>query len=287
LIGSAPASPSTVAASKVATVLKVEPNKTATGNRPQLLNVIEEHEAKMYAASQAWIAQEKHDGVRQMIFRKAGKLGASNKLGFEIPGERMVMGAFQSIETPFIVDGELVGETFYAFDLLELGGRSLKHGSYQERYAMLKTFLPQHPNVVLVESHVGNPGIIDLMRAKGAEGVVFKKASSTYQAGRPNSGGDHFKFKFVNTASFIVSGKNGDKRSVSLTLLDGKIQVSVGSCTIPTNYSIPATGEVVEARYLYAYRGGSIFQPCYLGERNDIMPDECQMSQLKFKGEGY
>ena len=36
---------------------------------------------------------------------------------------------------------------------------------------------------------------------------------------------------------------------------------------------------------LYTYRGGCIFQPVYLGVRDDIRAEECQLSQLKYKAD--
>lgn len=42
----------------------------------------------------------------------------------------------------------------------------------------------------------------------------------------------------------------------------------------------------VEIRYLYAYKGGSLYQPAFLGERDDIPAEECVLSQLKYKPEG-
>jgi len=47
-----------------------------------------------------------------------------------------------------------------------------------------------------------------------------------------------------------------------------------------------SVGAVIEVRYLYAYRGGSLFQPTYLGLRDDIEVDACLLSQLKYKKEG-
>ena len=45
-------------------------------------------------------------------------------------------------------------------------------------------------------------------------------------------------------------------------------------------------GAVVEVRYLYAYRESlCLYQPVYLGPRDDVEPGECLVSQLKFKAE--
>jgi bifunctional non-homologous end joining protein LigD len=41
---------------------------------------------------------------------------------------------------------------------------------------------------------------------------------------------------------------------------------------------------VVECRYLYAFEeSGSIYQPRYLGTRDDIRAEECTTKQLKYK----
>jgi bifunctional non-homologous end joining protein LigD len=58
-------------------------------------------------------------------------------------------------------------------------------------------------------------------------------------------------------------------------------EVSVGNVTIPVNFDIPRVGSVVEVRYLYAYPGGSLYQPVYLGARTDVDVDN--YAGLKFK----
>ncbi|WP_367872490.1 hypothetical protein [Luteolibacter sp. Populi] len=38
---------------------------------------------------------------------------------------------------------------------------------------------------------------------------------------------------------------------------------------------------------MYAYpQSGCIYQPVYLGKRDDLDPADCQVRQLKYKGEG-
>ena len=97
--------------------------------------------------------------------------------------------------------------------------------------------------------------------------------------------GDWLKLKFCETASFIVSTVNG-KRSVALSLVRGTQLVPAGNVTIPVNHDIPREGAVVEVRYLYAFaESGCVYQPVYLGERDDIEPGECVVAQLKFKPE--
>jgi bifunctional non-homologous end joining protein LigD len=252
---------------------------------PQLLNAIEEAEARRYAASKEWIAQEKFDGHRHTLTRVKDVITATNKLGNETGTNTKVLSAFINKQGSFRVDGELVGDIFYAFDLLEADGQDLRHLPYRVRYAFMEKWLPQTSNCVLVVSHCGNADIIDVLRRKGAEGVVFKRADAPYTAGRPSEGGDHLKFKFWNTASFIVGEQNGEKASVTLLLLDGDKEVFVGSCTISANHRIPTPGSIIEVRYLHAFRGGSVYQSTYLGERDDVLREECTVSQLRYKGE--
>ena len=117
--------------------------------------------------------------------------------------------------------------------------------------------------------------------------MVFKEVDAPYSPGRPNSGGPQLKFKFVESASFVVTGHNA-KRSVSLGLYqgDGDILVPAGNVTIPPNHDVPQVGDVVDAQYLYAYReSGSIYQPVYMGKRADIPASECTTDQLKYKSE--
>ena len=43
---------------------------------------------------------------------------------------------------------------------------------------------------------------------------------------------------------------------------------------------------VVEVRYLYAFPEGRLYQPVYLGRRDDVGAEACGREQLKFKAEG-
>ena len=73
------------------------------------------------------------------------------------------------------------------------------------------------------------------------------------------------------------------RRSIALRLLNHEGWQPVGNVTIPANHKVPPVGVVVAVRFLHAYRDGSLYQPVYLGERSDVRPEECGVSQLKFK----
>jgi bifunctional non-homologous end joining protein LigD len=262
-------------------------DKRATGILPQLLNTIYEGQLGVLLNDQQHVMQEKHDGRRLMLRKQDNVLAGINKLGLLTGFPAIIADECHAVEMDFIVDGEIVGDQYHAFDLLELGGIDLRGYAYQTRYLYLVNLLAsfQHTHISLVES-ASEPRqkreLFERLKADNREGVVFKRSDAVYVAGRPHSGGSQLKFKFHETASFIVDKVNR-KRSVSLTLLDGEKVVSVGNVTIPPNHDIPRVGACVEARYLYAHRGGCIFQPVYLGVRDDIRAEECVIGQLKYK----
>lgn len=158
---------------------------------------------------------------------------------------------------------------------------------YLERHAaLLSALVIERPYLRTVDAFQGTEAkvrVFDGLREAGAEGVVFKKIDAPYSAGKPNSGGSQFKFKFVETASFVVVSLN-NQRSVRLGLYDGaEGPISVGNVTILPNFEVPPVGSIVETRYLNYMPGGSLYQPVYLGPRDDIPAYECQMDQLKIK----
>ena len=75
------------------------------------------------------------------------------------------------------------------------------------------------------------------------------------------------------------------KRSVSMKMKHKENWISVGNVTISPNQDIPNEGEIIEVRYLYAYPGGSLYQPTYLGVRLDADDEDCDCAQLKYKAE--
>jgi len=264
-------------------------DKQASGILPQLLNAIDEDDLAALLDDRQHVMQEKHDGRRLILQKTGNTVTGINKLGLGTGFPAIVAEEFRVANADFIVDGEIVGEEYHAFDLLELDGDDLRGRTYQERYLHLMNLLASftHLHIELVESAYlprQKQELFDRLKIRNREGVVFKRSDAVYTTGRPNSGGPQLKFKFVETASFIVIKVNG-KRSVSLMVFDGDRVVPVGNVTIPPNHEIPTVGAVIEARYLYAYRGGSIFQPVYLSVRDDIRAEECQIDQLKYKPE--
>ena len=263
----------------------------ATGIVPQLLNRIDEGQAQKLLTDDAWLMQEKFDGRRLMICRSGSDVVGINRTGLTVALPMPLVKAVKQFNAGnCLLDGEAVGDVYYAFDLLEHNARSLRRERYAARLASLRQLIGDDTQgiVRLVFTAGGSTAkrlLLDDLRRQNREGAVFKNADAPYSPGRPASGGDQLKLKFTASASCIVAKVNGSKRSVALELRDGKKAVAVGNVTIPANQPIPRAGDVGEIKYLYAFLGGSLYQPVYLGVRDDITADACTISQLKFKAE--
>jgi bifunctional non-homologous end joining protein LigD len=260
-----------------------------SGIRCQLLNAIEESEVSRLLLGTTHCLQEKHDGRRLMVRKLGDEIVGINRRGLIVAIPNPIREAVEHIPFDVLIDGEAVGDTLHAFDLLEVKGNDLRHRRYIDRFAgLIMTIPPNLPALRWVSTSVDPNDKIEIyeeLRSTNREGVVFKEVDAPFSPGRPNSGGTMLKFKFVESASFVVTGINA-KRSVSLGLYDGDSLVPAGNVTIPPNHTIPKVGDVVETRYLYALReSGSIYQPVYLGPRSDIPATECGVEQLKYKAD--
>jgi bifunctional non-homologous end joining protein LigD len=256
-----------------------------TGIRCQLLNFIEESEVAEFISDKNWWMQEKHDGKR-MLIHKTDTLKAINRKGFEIGAPDTILNSASKVEQSYLVDGEAVGEKLFVFDILELNGTDIRPEPYKQRLSYLEK-LSLSDSIVVVETaktKVKKQQLYDRLKASGTEGVVFKKHSAPYTAGRPNSGGNQLKFKFYATATVIVTKINA-KRSVAIAVIADDKPVNVGNVTIPSNQEIPTVNSIIEVRYLYAYKEGNLYQSTYLGIRDDMDLEDCPISQLKYKKE--
>jgi bifunctional non-homologous end joining protein LigD len=100
-------------------------------------------------------------------------------------------------------------------------------------------------------------------------------------------GNDQFKFKFYAESSVIVVAGREGKASIGMEVIDPhnpQSRIFVGFCSCSSN---PPIGSVADIKYLYAYPGGCLYQPSFKGIRDDVDPEECTTSKLKYKSEEY
>jgi bifunctional non-homologous end joining protein LigD len=255
----------------------------------QLLTSIDRAEMERLLADEAWLLQPKFDGVRVRLESRTGaRPRGISRTGKPITLPQTVVDATLSLPSRLVLDGELIGDDYICFDLLQYGDNAIWRLACEFRISYIEAIWggKNPPRRILpVVSAFGVQDKQTLYRSiheNGLEGVVFKRRDAAYSGGRPNSGGPALKFKFVNTCSVIVAQQRGAKRSVEIKLAD---DTPVGSVTIPPNQEIPKAGQIIEVEYLYRHDiGGDLIQAVYRGVRRDIRRAECTAAQLHTKG---
>lgn len=161
--------------------------------------------------------------------------------------------AFSSLQAALSKAGRI---RYHVFDLLQLDGRDLRSSPLMERKAMLRKLLGELPNsaAVVYSEHVRGRGreVFDAMCKSGLEGIIAKKASSTYQGRRTTT---WLKIKCTRRQEFVIGGFTpSDKRGrlfASLmigTYEDGKLRYRGRVGTGFSEADQESLGELLTAR---------------------------------------
>jgi len=263
-----------------------------TGLRAQLLNPIEEQEADKYLNSDKYCLQEKKDGKHILLkTQKNENVIIANKQGLETSiMDSLALKVLKLFGENSIVDGELIGDQLWIFDLLMYQNVDYRKSTYAERYEalakiMLSASAPKNLNLVVAYFTVeAKKAKYAELKSTGKEGAVFKRLDTAFKEGRPTMMGDFLKLKFWSSVSAIVDNESTGKSSFKSFVWKNGKKMSLGNCTVQSK-PIPKPGTVVEIKYLYAYSSGKLIQPIYLGERDDVNQEECLEKQLKYKSQ--
>ena len=188
--------------------------------------------------------------------------------------------------------------SFIAFDLLYKDGVDYRNHTFAERKAALDPLLLQYANQGFqVEGNVGSMdghAIMALVRAHNLEGVIAKRLTSPYKAGK---GSDWLKIKPTFMISCVVTGFTGGTGArestfgaLNLALYKDSVLTSVGD--VGTGFKqndlleiqgLLAKGQtlVVEIEYQEFTVDGALRFPVYRGIRSDVSPDGCLFSQVE------
>jgi hypothetical protein len=105
----------------------------------------------------------------------------------------------------FLADGEVTDSRFYIWDLLSVNETDPRIQTYEIRYVHLTQHFRGVSDVLRVcETAMTTKAKRDFVKKMHAEGFVCKNRNAAYSGERA---GQHFKCKFVVTASFIVGPK--------------------------------------------------------------------------------
>ena len=267
-----------------------------SGLRPMLLTPADESELERFITDDAWIAQEKMNGRRILIRTMPDAVAGVNRRGLVCPLPTEIQNALKNAP-PMIVDGELIGSIYYAFDLIELDGEDLRGIPMKDRHPVLGEIVAglKTDAIRFVRISSGEEqkrGLVNRLRMGRHEGVVFKKADAPYEAGRRENLAKAIavKIKFYAEVAATVMGWHESKSSIEVALTSGKDGlVSVGWVTVPAKYKDQIkAGNTVRVRYLYATAADQLYQ-AHLDPTSDgkVVDDHVAadpLSSLKHEG---
>ena len=182
-----------------------------------------------------WRFERKLDGVRVVAYCDGDdvRLLSRNRIRQEDVYPEVVDALRDGLALPAVVDGEVVAfagdvtsfellqqrmhvhdearsrrssvpVTYLAFDLLWLAGRDVRSLPWRDRRTLLEQVLEVDEVVRLTEVLEGDPDVLRARaRAEGWEGLIAKRADSTYQGRRSR---DWLKLKVVREQEMVVVG---------------------------------------------------------------------------------
>ncbi len=182
-----------------------------------------------------WIFERKLDGMRLIASRSGDDVRLVSRSGADARGSfPEIVEALAAVDAPdFVVDGEVVAfdgrrtsfsklqarmhvsdprkarrtgvaVVYYLFDLLHLDGHSTRALPLRERKALLKDLFDwADPLRYTTHRNADGEDYFRQACAAGWEGLIAKRADSTYHSGRTT---DWLKFKCEQGQEFVVGG---------------------------------------------------------------------------------
>lgn len=235
-----------------------------------------------YLNSDQWGMQQKIDGWRMML--ECGPEGVStlNRRGEPLECPQEIKNSFIDFTTHWLFDGELLDDTYYIFDVLEIPTGNIQSWSLSKRYELLYMLENKFAdNVKLLPLIVeGKEEALERFKELGSEGVVFKLLSAEYLNKRTSA---FLKYKFIKQVDCVIldAGIN-EKDNFVLGMFNGAEYVDVGKVSSLTGDGPNAQiGSVVQVDILYVTEGNRLYQPVKPRIRFDKKPEECSIEQLE------
>lgn len=263
------------------------------GRVAQLLNPVAVHEVEALLSDDEVLAQQKLDGNRVLCHIKDGEVLPTNRAGQKTNAPAQVLAGLTHLPKGTVVDGEIVGQVYWLFDVLQFAGKDVTSQSYFERFTLLSDELEPGLSepVRVLESAITTrqkKALYERLQQSSAEGIVFKRKDAPYTPGRPSSGGTQLKCKFISSADVVLVENAGN--AYRMQVFDGGKAFDVGKVFSGTTNETRALIDaalgkgkrlVAEVRYLYATDDSQLFQPIFVRVRADKPEKECVRAQLK------
>jgi bifunctional non-homologous end joining protein LigD len=266
---------------------KVQGRRKRTGVAAQLLQPIEDDELEKYMRDEAMIAQQKIDGIR-IIAHIAEELIATNRNGEHTTLDDRVAEGLSGLPHGTIIDGEMIGDHYWLFDVLQIGEEDVRKLGYLDRWTRLEGDLEPGlagpVRVLPIARGREKKTLFERIVEQRAEGIVFKHARAPYKAGR---GSTQVKYKLTKSADVVILSNAGN--AYQMAVYDGKKLRDVGKVFAGTTNETRAILDemlaqderpIAEVRYLYATDSDNLFQPVFVRLRDDKKAAECTRDQL-------
>ncbi len=266
--------------------------RARVGQAAQLLTPIDDAELETFLADDTMIAQQKIDGQRVLAHVGPDELVVTNRDGQKTKVTMRAFDGLAYLPHGTIVDGELLDDGYWLFDVLQFGDADLRERGYLERWGVLdgelEPALTGDVRVVpIAAGKAAKRKLHDRLRAAGAEGLVFKHRDAPYTSGRPASGGTQRKHKFIKSADVVILENAGN--AYLMAVYDGTQLFEVGKVFAGTTNASrkaldAALGKcrmpICEVRYLYATDDHQLYQPVFVRTRDDKAAKQCLRAQL-------
>ena len=185
-----------------------------------------------------WLFEPKLDGYRMLAFVRNGKVSLASRRSLDYTRMFPVLIAELAANavTDQIIDGEIIAldesgrpsfnalqnrsglatdaevaaaeanipVIFYAFDLLHFAGMDLRAACYVDRRRFLGQCLLPSAHVKQVYAQADGPALYEAALAAGFEGIMAKRKTSVYEAGRRSA--QWLKVKQTSSAEFVIGG---------------------------------------------------------------------------------
>jgi bifunctional non-homologous end joining protein LigD len=272
-----------------------------------------------------WIYDTKLDGVRVLAYvETGGNVTLINRNGVNVTHRfPEVVRDLETLPTPCVLDGEVVAKSgsfqdtarrdkqnkphdvarhlkdypvaYVAFDVLSIAGQDIQRYPWAERRQFLDSSVGALKPFQHLDTSVwsDDPTFYQQVVDLGMEGVIAKRKSSPYRAGRQH---DWQKYKgktsitCIGTGYDLGSGKAAHFGRMHLTMLDDQNRpVRVGvvgtGFTDKTRLELKAELDagrpvVCEIEILNVTKEGALRHPSYKGLRTDVSVLDARLSQL-------
>jgi bifunctional non-homologous end joining protein LigD len=178
-----------------------------------------------------WIYELKFDGIRLIAVKMDRKVSLLSRNQNELTGRfPEIVEAIKNLPAhECVIDGEVValdeeGRSsfqllqaremegskspvyFYAFDLLQLDGKSLLLMPLEARKSVLEKLCVDASDPIRYSGALGSDakGLLDEVKRRGLEGIIGKQRTSIYESGRRS--GAWIKLKCVHEQEFVIGG---------------------------------------------------------------------------------